>query len=102
MPSTCWNSMAVTCAPSPGRTGAGSLRGYYVARVTASNYPTTWKGATATQHSATRAPWGSKALSPSGGISLSLGPLAGLDQGEEPGRAGRDKADRRLMLPVLA
>ena len=49
MPSTCWNSTAATCAASPGRTVAGSLRGYYVALVMASNFPITWKALTATR-----------------------------------------------------
>src|ERR1700730_6101095 len=46
----CWNSTAATCGASRGRTAAGDWRACYVARVTASNYRTTSKGATATPH----------------------------------------------------
>jgi bifunctional non-homologous end joining protein LigD len=46
-------------------------------------------------HHACRLDW--KASSPRAGSTLSLRPLAGLDQDQEPGRASGDQADRRIM-----
>ena len=41
---------------------------------------------------------GLEASSPSGAIGPIVRALAGLDQGEEPGRAGRDEGDRGMRL----
>jgi hypothetical protein len=50
--------------------------------------------ATAHLHFNTSAAWGLKASSPSAGSAVPVGALCGLDQSQEPGRAGCNEADR--------
>jgi hypothetical protein len=56
-------------------------------------------GATIFGHACAHGLGGHRGQAP--GSALSIGALAGLDQGQEPGRAGRDQADRRLTPAVL-
>jgi hypothetical protein len=88
-PSTCWSLTARTCAESHGKRAATHWRASCARRPMASGCASTSTARTVRRCSCTRAVWGWKALSPSGGI----GPI-GRD-GRRTGSRSRTRTHQR-------